>query len=297
MGYLCSIKTLVFSMVFLITVIQKADAQKNEVPPNVVFILVDDLGCKDLGYMGSMAYETPNVDRLASQGMVFTDFYSGGPVCSPTRASIMAGKNSARTGITYALITPGQEKEYVTHQLELSELTIAEAFLQNGYATVLFGKWHLNYETKFWAANQRFQTAIGGTTSKNAWRMLYPDKEPPVDQFEVRYFSPHFLTHMNDGSEGVFLTDRLTDETIKFIEEHQEEPFFAFLSFYTVHTPLEAKQDVIEKYKKKFNEQGTLGLNDEKFGSRKYQNLPEYAAMVQHMDENVGRLLQKNIDR
>lgn len=288
-----NIPTLAVTIVFFLLVIDTADAQNNETPPNILFILVDDLGWKDLGYMGSHTYETPNLDGLASEGMIFTDFYAGGPVCSPTRASIMTGKSTARTGITTYLVTPGQDADYVTHQLELSEFTIAEAFEKHGYATSLFGKWHLGYEMEHWAAHQGFQTAIGGTTSKNAWQLAYPDKEPPVDQLEVRYFSPHYLTHMKDGPTGEYLTDRLTNETMKFVEDYQKGPFFAFLSFHTVHTPLEAKPEVIEKYKKKFEAQGKLGMDEQEAGSRKYQNLPAYAAMVQHMDENVGRLLDK----
>lgn len=237
MRYLWNQNTLAITVLFLLLVSENANAQKNENPPNVLFILVDDLGWKDVGYMGSSAYETPNVDHLASEGMVFTDFYSGGPVCSPTRASILTGKSTARTGITTFLITPEQDVDYVTHQLELSEFTIAEAFLENGYKTGLFGKWHLGYDRKHWAANHGFQTAIGGTTSKNAWKILYPDKEPPVDQFEVLYFSPHYLTYMDNGPKGEYLTDRLTDETIKFIEENKEDPFLPSCHFilYTHH--------------------------------------------------------------
>jgi len=289
MSYLWNVHALLMGMVLFLS----ANAQDNDTHPNIVFVLVDDLGWSDLGYMGSQAYETPFVDQLASEGMQFTDFYAGGPVCSPTRASIMTGKSTARTGITTFLITPEQDAEYVTHQLELSEFTIAEAFEKNGYVTGIFGKWHLGYEQEHWAANQGFQTAIGGTTSKNAWRMMYPDQEPPIDQLEVRYFSPNYLTHMQDGQPGEYLTERLTDETMQFIEDHQEDSFFAFLSFHTVHTPLEAKPAIIEKYTGKFEEQGSLGMDEQEAGSRKYQNLPAYAAMVQHMDENVGRLLDK----
>lgn len=259
--------------------------------PNILFILVDDLGWADLGYAGSTSYETPHVDQLSTQGIVFTNFYAGGPVCSPTRASILTGKSTARTGITTYLITPDQDAEYVTHKLPLSEFTIAEAFKKNGYTTGIFGKWHLGYGREHWAGNQGFDTAIGGTTSKNAWRMIYPDRQPPIDQLEVRYFSPHYLTHMEDGPKEEYLTDRLTDETIEFIKANKDRPFFAFLSFHTVHTPLEAKKNAIAKYEGRYRAAGILGNDEAEFGSRKYQNLPAYAAMVQHMDENVGRLL------
>lgn len=264
--------------------------------PNVLFILVDDLGWSDLGYMRSRGYETPNVDRLASQGMVFTDFYSGGPVCSPTRASILTGKSTARTGITTYLITPEQDASFVTHQLELSEYTIAESLKDHGYKTGYFGKWHLGYEQRHWASNQGFDTAIGGASSINAWKILYPDKKPPLDYLtQINYFSPYHATHIEDGPEGEYMTDRLTNEVIDFIEDKsgKDEPFFAFLSFHTVHTPLEAKSETIKKYQKKFAEAGILGNDDKANESRAYQNIPEYAAMVEHMDENVGRLLKK----
>ena len=278
-------------IVFMLLCWKGMKAAPSESPPNILFILVDDLGWSDLGYMGSEIYETPNVDKLASEGMKFTNFYSGGPVCSPTRASIMTGRSTARTGITTFLITPDQDAPYVTHALPLQEFTIAEAFKKNSYATGFFGKWHLGYKQEHWAGNQGFDIAIGGLTSRNAWKMLHPDREPPVDQLETLMFSPYHLTHMQDGPENEYLTDRFADETIKFIREHKDTPFFAYLSFHTVHTPLHAKPEVVEKYRKKIASLGILGKDDREFGSRVHQNLPEYAAMVHHMDENVGRVL------
>jgi arylsulfatase A-like enzyme len=121
--------------------------------------------------------------------------------------------------------------------------------------------------------------------------MAYPDREPPVDRLETLMFSPHHFTHMDDGPVNEYLTDRLANETIKFIRDHKEHPFFAFLAFHTVHTPLDAKPEVVEKYRKKIEALGLLGKEDMANGSRVYQNLPEYAAMVQHMDENVGKVV------
>ncbi|MCL4113922.1 UNVERIFIED_CONTAM: hypothetical protein GTU68_056997 [Idotea baltica] len=281
-----------FRLVFLLLIGAIGNAFSENDPPNVLFILVDDLGWSDLSYMGSEIYETPNVDQLSREGMVFTDFYSGGPVCSPTRASIMTGKSTARTGITTFLITPDQDAPYVTHALPTSEFTIGEAFKKNNYATGYFGKWHLGYKQEDWVGNQGFDVAIGGLTSKNAWKMMYPDREPPVDRLETLMFSPHHFTHMKDGPKGEYLTDRLANETIDFIAANKSKPFFAFLSFHTVHTPLDAKPEVVEKYRKKIAQLGLLGDDTMEFGSRKFQNLPEYAAMVQHMDENIGRVLQ-----
>ena len=133
--------------------------------PNVILILADDLGWSDLGCMGSNSYETPNIDQFAKEGMIFDNFYAGGPVCSPTRASILTGKNTARTGITTYLITPTQDAEYVTHELPLSEFTLAEAFKKNGYTTGIFGKWHLGYDKRHWASNQGFDIAKGHASS------------------------------------------------------------------------------------------------------------------------------------
>jgi len=263
--------------------------------PNVLFILVDDLGWSDLSYNGSQVYETPNVDRLSKQGMVFTDFYSAGPVCSPTRASIMTGKYPARTGITTYLISPDRDASHVTSHLPLGEFTIAESFKKNGYATGYIGKWHLGYKNEHWAANQGFDVAKGGIDLPRAWALCYPDREPPTaktwPKTHTRFFSPYHLTHLENGPAGEYLTDRLTDETIHFIEQHKDRPFFAFLSFHTVHTPLQAKPDVVEKYRKKIAATGLDTKKEEDRREKQFQNNANYAAMVHHMDENVGRLL------
>jgi arylsulfatase A-like enzyme len=263
-------------------------------PPNFVFILVDDLSWADLTYNGSKVYETPNVDRLAQQGMVFSDFYSGGPVCSPTRASILTGKYTARTGITTYLITPERDAEYVTHELPLEECTIAEALKEQDYATGYFGKWHLGYAQQHWAANQGFDIAIGGLDSQHAWAIAYPDIDPPDDvknNTHIRFFSPHHMTHMEDGPEGEYLTDRLTNETISFIRDKKDKPFLAYLSFHTVHTPLQAKPEAVQKYAEKISRMGLDTLTEKDNSEKAYQNNPNYAAMVHHMDENVGRLM------
>lgn len=265
--------------------------------PNIVFILVDDLGWSDVSYNGSKVYETSSVDRLAQQGMVFTDFYSGGPVCSPTRASIMTGKYPARTGITRHLISPDRDPKHLQSHLPLEEFTIAEAFKKNGYATGFFGKWHLGYENRHWASHQGFDVAKGGMDSPHAWKLCWPNREAPTAKTwpnkHVRFFSPYHMTHLENGPEGEYLTERLTNETISFIELNKDRPFFAYLSFHTVHTPLQPKPEKIEKYRKKI---AALGLNKKKEKNKNekaFQNDAAYAAMVEHMDENVGRLLNR----
>ena len=263
--------------------------------PNVLFILVDDLSWSDLSFNGSKVYETPNVDKLSKEGMFFSDFYSGGPVCSPTRVSILTGKNPARTNITRYLISPSKDPKHVANQLESEEITIAEILKEKGYATGYFGKWHLGYERRHWADKQGFDVAKGGMDLPWAWKLCWPDKPmPPLDRNKdkhVRFFSPHHLTHLEDGPEGEYLTERLTNETIKFIKSNKKKSFFAYLSFHTVHTPLQAKPEVVEKYKKKI---AALGLDKKKESNKRFkrwQNNPNYGAMVQHMDENCGRLL------
>jgi len=298
-----SIRALLVVAVFLLLAISIAFIENDQTeidplaPPNVVFILVDDLGWSDLSYQGSKIYETPNVDQLVSEGMVFSDFYSAGPVCSPTRSSILTGKYPTRTGITTYLLDPERDPgRGIKPHLETSEVTIAEALKKYNYSTGYFGKWHLGYSQEHWAENQGFDVAIGGMDLPWAWQLAHPDKAmPEIDRAKghTRFFSPHHLTFMENGPEGEYLTERLTNETISFIENNKDQPFFAFLSFHTVHTPLQAKPEVVEKYRMKISELGLLNNEETADGSRKHQNLPEYAAMVQHMDENVGRLLDK----
>ena len=266
--------------------------------PNILFILVDDLGWADVKCLNERTiYETPNVDQLASQGMLFTDFYSAGPVCSPTRASILTGKYPARLRITRHLLTPERDPPHMANHLALEERTLAEAFQSAGYATGYFGKWHLGYKNEHWAAQQGFDVALGGMDIPWAWELCYPNRTPPTKETwrktHTRFFSPYHLTHLRNGPEGEYLTDRLTNETIRFIEQNKARPFFAFLSFHTVHTPLEAQSHIVEKYREKI---GKLGLHEKTEPNRsekRFQNNPDYAAMVHHMDENVGRLLTR----
>jgi arylsulfatase A-like enzyme len=270
-----------------------------EARPNVLFILVDDLGWSDVSYNGSRVYETPHVDRLARQGMVLTDFYSAGPVCSPTRASILTGKAPARLGLTTWLYTPEKDPPFVTHHLPLKEFTIAEALSEAGYETGYFGKWHLGYKREHWAAHQGFATAKGGLDSPHGWKLAWPDREPPLPENHTRFFSPYHMTHLENGPDGEYLTERLTDETIAFIEQHSgsssgtAKPFFAFLSFHTVHTPLQPKPEKTDKYRKKIALLSLDGKQEQNRREKAFQNNAAYAGMVEHMDENVGRLLRR----
>ena len=226
--------------------------------PNIVFFLVDDLGQRDLGCYGSTFYETPNVDRLARDGARFTNGYAACQVCSPTRASILTGKYPQRTGITDYIAPnganlPQQWKRNTTllpaenkDRLALEEVTLAEALKSAGYATFFAGKWHLGPEG-FYPEDQGFDVNKGGMEHGGP----YGGK---------KYFSPYDNPRLEGGPEGEHLPARLAAETANFIEAHQEGPFFAYLSFYSVHTPLIAREDLRRKYEEK---RRRLGLQEQ----------------------------------
>ena len=256
---------------------------------NFVFVLVDDLGWTDTGCYGSRFYETPNVDRLAGEGMRFTDAYAACPVCSPTRASIMTGKYPARVGITDwipGFKTHNKEKEILRTfqtklELPLEEVTIAEALKDAGYATFFAGKWHLGKKPYF-PDNQGFDTNIAGNHT---------------GQPRGGYFSPYDNPELEDGPEGEYLTDRLGDESLKFLEANKDRPFLLYLSFYTVHTPIQAKKEYITQYENKLTTmpefEGPKFLTEGISKVRQTQDNPAYAGMVKSMDENLGRVMKK----
>lgn len=261
--------------------------------PNVVFFLVDDLGYMDIGaYNPGTFYETPNVDRLAQQGVRFTNGYAANPVCSPSRFGIMAGRHPSRVDATN-FFSGRRSGRFLPAELNdrmaLEEETLAEAFHDAGYKTAFLGKWHLGPTEEFWPKAQGFDFNVGG----------HHKGSPPGG-----YFSPYKNPRMDSGPKGEHLTRRLTDEAISLIEEMKDEPFFLYLSFYTVHTPLQAPQDLVAKYREKSKR---LGLDEkEEFADeeqvwpnakprrvRTLQRHATYAAMVESMDTAVGRVLEK----
>jgi len=251
--------------------------------PNFVFILIDDMGFKDIGCNGSSFYETPNIDKLAADGMRFTDAYAACPVCSPTRASIMTGKYPARLNLTDYLIGRRRGKlippEYI-HQMPLEEVTIAEALKEAGYATCFIGKWHLGGKP-YWPEQQGIDVNIGGTQSGMPRNYFWPQwrGNPPIE-----------------GRAGEYLTDRLTDEALMFLESKKDKPFLLYLSHYAVHIPLQAKKEMIEKYKAKAAKQPTRQprfLPEGRSKARQVQDHPVYAGMVESVDESVGRVMKK----
>jgi arylsulfatase A-like enzyme len=260
--------------------------------PNFIFILIDDLGWKDLSCYDSAFYETPNLDQMAADGMRFTNAYASCPVCSPTRASILTGRYPATLGLTNFIggRTRGKliDAPYIDH-LPLDERTVAWALKRVGYRTYHVGKWHLGGEL-YWPEKHGFDVNIGGCH----WGM------------PRSYFSPYNMPNLEDGPEGEYLTDRLTDEAIKLIENNGSEPFFMYLSHYAVHIPIQTPEKYIKKYGQKAKELGLDRLKTFEEGNffpcehkkdkhiirRLLQSDPAYAGMVENLDENIGRVLK-----
>ncbi len=265
--------------------------------PNFIFILMDDMGWRDLSCSGSTFYETPNIDKLCREGMFFSNAYASCPVCSPSRASYLTGKYPARLSLTDWIDTTGKfhplkvkliEADYI-HHIPKGERTIANALHDAGYATWHVGKWHLG-EGEFTPENFGFEKNIGGCS----WGH-------PHDG----YFSPYNIKNLKNGPEGEYLTDRITDEAISLIKSDEERPFFLSLCHYAVHAPIQAKPEDIERFKRKAHE---LGLDKEKaifkgeyikrekferyVQRRMIQSDPAYAAMIWNLDQNIGRLVE-----
>ncbi len=233
--------------------------------PNVLIIVVDDMGWSDCGFMGSDYYETPNLDKLASESMVFTNGYAGAANCAPSRAALISGASAPHTGVyTVSPSTRGKSKtrrlipEPNTEFLDNDLYTIGDLFKEAGYVTGTFGKWHVGMDP----LKQGFDHNVGGS------RWGHPKS----------YFAPYIIPEL-EAPEGEFLTERLTNEVIDFIDDNKNEPFFVYLPYYTVHTPIQANNKLLAKY-------------EAKQGSKGHDN-PKYATMIESMDINVGRILDK----
>ncbi len=223
---------------------------------NIVFIFIDDLGYKDLGCYGSRYYETPHIDKLAGQGMRFTSAYSNAPNCAPTRACLISGQYTPRHGV-YTVNSPERGKARLRKlipiknktNLDSKVVTIAQALKAAGYRTACIGKWHLGDKPPYRPEDRGFDVVFRRTRRS------------------------HFMP------DGRYLTDVLTDESLKFMEQNRDKPFFLYLSHHTVHTPIQAKEELIEKYKQKKPVGG--------------HNNPAYAAMIESMDQSVGAVCAK----
>ena len=251
------------------------DVKTNQQKPNIVIFLVDDMGAIDVSFMGSKFYETPNIDRMANEGMIFTSGYAACTVSSPTRAAMMTGKYPARLHLTnwigghnfaYAQLSPPDWKKY----LDLSEMTLASVLKTQGYATWHVGKWHLGDGAPYEPQNRGFDVNIGGDNSGS----------PRRGNGCNGYFAPFCLKNLTDGTEGEYLTERLTAEAIKLIEANPAgQPFFLNFCHYAVHLPLMAREEDIERWKKRVDPNNP-------------QKNPIYAAMVEYTDKSLGAVIE-----
>lgn len=239
-------------------------------PPNILLILADDLGWRDVGFMGSSYYRTPNLDRLARQGMVFTAAYANAPNCAPTRASLLTGQYTPRHGV-YTVGTPERGKAAdrkliptpSRETLPLASVTLAEALAPAGYRTAHMGKWHLGAPPARGPEAHGFHVNVGGNGSGHP----------------KSYFAPYHNPQLPDGPPGEHLTERIGREAVEFVRASRGRPFFLYLPFYAVHTPIQAPEALVARYRDRPASGG--------------QQNPVYAAMIESMDLAIGRVLDE----
>jgi arylsulfatase A-like enzyme len=286
-------------------------------PPNIVFFLVDDLGWRDVGCYGSTFYDTPHIDQLAAEGVRFNQAYAACPVCSPTRASILTGKYPARLQLTDWL--PGRRdfpfqkltNAAINQHLPFEEETLAEILKAQGYSTAIYGKWHLG-------ENPSGPLRHGFDVQVPRWNKGWPN---------LGYHAPFGMDGLK-GAKGDYLTDRLTDEALSYIEQNRDQPFFLYLSHFAVHDPIQGRSDLVKEYRQKLSNmphpevpdfilegnpdaaeplssdqltalmaqpshQGHRVLPQRTIKIKQHQDNIEFAAMVEAMDESLGRVMDK----
>ncbi|MGQ1783617.1 MULTISPECIES: sulfatase [unclassified Saccharicrinis] len=269
--------------VIIVVACVNATAKTKSKKQNVVFILADDLGWKDLACYGSDFYETPNIDAFAKTGMSFTNAYTASPLCSPTRASILTGQEPGRLRLTVpachqlkVVLDPKEQFNAAPHyktaipqtrtRLPNEEyLTFAEVLKDKGYSTAFMGKWHLGRKP-YLPENQGFDLVVGG-------------REHPGPPGPGRFFAPWDCETLPVVPDGTHVSDVLTDEAVKFMTSNKENPFLLCLWYYDVHAPYQAKEELIKKYKAKLN-------------PNHIQRCPTMGAMIETMDINIGRILK-----
>ena len=265
----CSTAALIIALVFSLGCAEEPSS------PNIVLLYIDDLGWRDVGFMGSTYYETPHLDRLAAESVVFTNAYANAPNCAPSRACLLTGQYTPRHGV-YTVGTPERGEARLRKlvpspnktALDTGFVTLAEALKAAGYATAHVGKWHLGGPGHL-PTDQGFDVNVAGNYRGSPPGYFYPYQR-----------GDYTLTDLQeDGHEGEYLTDRLTDEALRFIDAHAEGPFFLYLAHYAVHTPIQAKEAIINTYRQKPGDE--------------VHNNPTYAAMIESVDESVGRVLGK----
>lgn len=260
------IKELSFLLLFIVLI---SCNKENSNKPNIVLIVADDLGWSDLSYMGSKYYETPNIDKLSKSGMTFYNGYASSANCAPSRATMLTGKyhtehgiytvrNSDRGSRKTRKIIPIETKS----TLDLDFFVIPEMLKEMGYTNGHFGKWHLG-DVGFHPEDSGFDVNIGGNRHGGPGG----------------YFAPYPNPDLENEPKGEYLTDRIGDEVVKFIDINKENNFFAYVPFFSVHTPIQSKPDYQKKYSNK--------------DSNEYHNRADYAGMIQSLDENVGKILDK----
>ena len=266
-------------LVFLSTLINAPAATEK---PNVVFLLVDDLGWGDFGAYGAKFYETPNIDKLAADGMRFTNAYAACTVCSPSRAAILSGCYPARIHLTDWIAGHNQPTAKLKipdwkMKIDHERVLLPEALKEAGYATWFIGKWHLMPNgqpdmSEHFPTNHGFDVNIGG-------------REWGQPKGKGKYFHPFDMPGLDDGKPGDYLTDKLTDKAIELIDKaDRKKPFLLYFSYYTLHSPLMAPPELVDKYKKKAAD----------FKNEKSELLnPVRAGMVECLDKSVGRLVGK----
>jgi uncharacterized sulfatase len=257
---------LLFTFLLIVLLIIACGPQKKT--PNFVFILIDDLGWSDLACYGNEFHETPNIDKIAAEGIKYTDAYAASAVCSPTRVSIYSGQYPARIGMTDFI--PGHWRPYEKvivpqnnpQHLPLASYTIAESLKDEGYNTGIYGKWHCGYGDKYSPSNQGFDSS--------------------VVMFGWGHFGNFSNPNINIGKDEYF-AEVIAEKAINFMKKNKDNPFLLFVSHFAVHLPLEARDEMIKKYLKKEKPNDKI-------------NNPIYAAMVEHVDQSVGKIVDE-IDR
>lgn len=254
-----------------------------QTPPNFLVILVDDLGKTDLGTYGNKFIETPHIDELAKQGMKWVNAYSGAPVCSPSRAAFLTGKNSARVHFTGHITSIGKHRHPENSRIippkdlmfiPLEEVILPELVKSKGYRTISIGKWHVGPQG-YWPLDMGFDENVAGWTHGSPPSHFYPYED------EDKKWNPNIPT-LKKGKEGEYLSDRLTNEALNYIQKNKDNPFLIYLPYYAVHTPLQAPKELVKKYEdKQLTKEANPAIN------------PIYAAMVEKLDYNIGRLIAK----
>ena len=273
-------KPTLFLLIATLLLASPAALRAAETKPNIVLILADDLGWSDLGCYGADLHETPHLDRLAQQGLRFTDAYAMS-VCTPSRAALLTGKHAARLHMTIwsegsrngpkkrKLIEAGS-----LHDLPHTETTLARHLQEAGYLTALVGKWHLG-DAAHYPETHGFDVNIGGTQWGAPQTFFWPYSGSGRFGPEFRY-----VPHLEFGEPGEYLTDRLTDEALRVIDHAGDQPFFLYLAHYAPHTPIEAKADDVRHFEAKLR-------------PGQYHQNAVYAAMVKSLDDSVGRVLER----